>query len=182
MTVNDGKRHGLTVAGFWPDCYIKVRKAYRGVLPSSGRAPFFVGRTLEKMSGDKKKTPKGGNVKRTVIKGVRMTEAEAEVMKKEAEKEHLSEGAWARMKLFDSDHEYIPFEIRSAFGRYLYEIGKIGTNINTVCRNCQMHKSVDAYDVRRLQDSVDALKGYLTMIYETVKGAYGHGSDKTTED
>ena len=134
------------------------------------------------MSGKITKSHKDDSTKRTVIKGIRMTAAEAEVMKREAEKEHLSEGAWARMKLFDSNHEYIPFEVRAAFGRYMYEIGKIGTNINTIARDCQRHKSVDAYDVRRLQESVDELKKYLTEIYETVKGGSGNGSNKTSED
>ena len=120
--------------------------------------------------------------KKTVIKGVRMTKEEAAILRREAEQEHISEGAWIRIRLFNTDHAYIPFEIRSAFNRCVYELGKAGVNINAIARDCQLHKSVDAYDMRRLQSCVDELKRILTETYECVKGVVAGGSDKTAPD
>lgn len=166
-------------AAYW---YSKLRKAYRRSSPAILGGLLFALEGEGEMDGNTRKAKKDDSARKTVTKGVRMTEAEAMVVRTKAEREHLSEGAWMRMKLFDEDHEYIPFEIRSAFGSYLYEIGKAASDIHTVARDCQRHKSVDAYDVRRLQDSVEELKKILTEIYENVKEAVRHGSDKTSED
>ena len=134
---------------------------------------------MDRKNNTGKKKPE---TKRSVVKGIRMTEAEAAIIHEEAKEEHLSEGAWMRIKLFDRNYDYIPFEIRSAFSRCLYDINKAGVNTNTVARDCHRHKSVDAYDVHRLQMSVDEIKKVLMETYECVKGVVQSGSDKTPPD
>ena len=106
---------------------------------------------------------------RSILKGVRMTEAEAVYLKEQADREYMSEGAWIRMKLFDTENEYVPFEIRSIFDRYIYDISKSADKIDSVTKECKMHMSIDAYDLRRLENSVEEVRAILTEIDRNFK-------------
>ena len=106
---------------------------------------------------------------RNILKGIRLTEEEAAILKEEAAREYLSECAWIRMKMFDTEHEYIPFEVRSIFDRYVYDFGKNMDKISTVTKESKMHMSIDAYDLHRLNASISELKGILTEVHECLK-------------
>lgn len=106
---------------------------------------------------------------RNILKGVRLTEEEAAILKRESEHEYLSEGAWIRMKLFDTEKDYIPFMIRSIFDRYMYDVEINMDKFNMVTKECKMHKSIDAYDLRRLNDSINELKRMMAEIHECLK-------------
>jgi len=71
--------------------------------------------------------------KKEIIKPFRMTKAEAEQLKKQAEKRHLTESAYMRLILSQNPNDYP--EIRMNLKSLINEVNRIGNNINQITRN-----------------------------------------------
>lgn len=71
--------------------------------------------------------------KKEIIKPFRMTKIEAEQLKDQAEKRHLTESAYLRLLLSQKPNDYP--EIRANLKGLINEVNRIGTNINQITRN-----------------------------------------------
>ncbi len=123
-----------------------------------------------------------GQETRTQIKGVRLTIEEAQQLEAEAEKEHMKLSELIRIKLFTNRNVFIPYEVRSALGTLLHDSNRIAGNIHSVVKGCQFHKSVDAYDVKKLTEHVDELRNMILSIYELMQKGGCDGSDEAPPD
>lgn len=123
------------------------------------------------------------NSKRTIVKGFRVSIPEAARLKTAARMEHISEGEYIRLKVFSGEDDYIPFELRNALSDTLYEINRCSNGIRSIADGCVMHRSVNAYDVRKLGEEIDALRKQVYELFAHIRGKEGsHGSDKAPPD
>ena len=119
---------------------------------------------------------------RTVIKCVRFTYEEAQQLASEAEKEHMKFSALIRMKIFSDKNVYVPYEVRTALGNLLHDSNRIAGNIHSVVKGCQFHKSVDAYDVKKLTENVDELRTLIMSLYKLMQEGGPNGRDEAPSD
>lgn len=71
--------------------------------------------------------------KRTVIKPFRMTETEAEELRRRAEENGMKESAYLRFLLSQRPRDYP--EIRCLLRKLVSEVNAVGNNINQITRN-----------------------------------------------
>lgn len=71
--------------------------------------------------------------KKKVVKPFRMTEQEAEILKKRAAERGMNESAYLRLLLSQKPNDYP--EIRILLKGLIHEVNAIGNNINQITRN-----------------------------------------------
>lgn len=112
----------------------------------------------------------GEEKKRRITLATKLTEEEAERVRKVAEAKGLTVSELIRLKLLDLP---IPNRIsperlakkNEDFRKLLYEVNKIGVNINQIARYCNKYREVDVYVLEKLLEIERNLKKLLETAY-----------------
>lgn len=99
--------------------------------------------------------------KKSVIKGFRMTDAEAEELSERASEAGMSESDYLRLCLKSSPNDFP--EIRKAIKQLINEINSIGVNVNQIARNSNSGFFVP--------DDKDRLFAYMNRLNALIKKA-----------
>jgi transcriptional regulator with XRE-family HTH domain len=111
-----------------------------------------------------------GKKKRGIRKTIRFTEEEVKKLQRLAEAKGLTISELIRLKVLDLP---IPNRIsperlakkNEDFRKLLYEVNKIGVNINQIARYCNKYREVDVYVLEKLLEIERNLKKLLETAY-----------------
>ena len=107
----------------------------------------------------KRKEGEMAGERRTVVKPFRMTEKEAELLRKNAEKKGMTESEYIRLLLSQKPNDYP--EIRLLLRELINEVNAVGNNINQITRNYNSK-------IYRIEDR-ELLKAYMKKLNFLVK-------------
>lgn len=124
----------------------------------------------------------GKNYKRTIIKTFRCNAEEAVFLSLEAEREKMSEASLIRKKVFTNLKGYIPAEYRDLIGTLIYEVNRVGNNINQVAKEVNTRNGVTTYDIKRLTKYMEEIQGTCFRIYDKLAEVSEGGNNETSAD
>jgi len=109
--------------------------------------------------------------KRVIAVATKLTEEEAGRVKRLARAKGMTTSELLRRAVLNLD---IPERIsperlakrNEVFRRYLYEINRIGTNLNQVAKRCNQYREVDVLVLERIIEIERVLKELVEKIYE----------------
>ena len=105
------------------------------------------------------------NDRRMFVKSFRCNVEEAVFLAREAEREKISEGAFMRKQIFSRMRGYVPEEYRDMIGQLIFEVYKVGNNVNQVTNEVNVRKNVTAYDIKRLIRCLEEIREICFRIY-----------------
>lgn len=115
-------------------------------------------------------------VKRKIVVATKLTEEEAKRVRELAKSKGITVSDFVRSKLLDLP---IPERISperlarksEEFRKFLYEINKIGVNINQIARYCNQYREIDCEVLARLIEIREDLRDLLDKFYLLYLGA-----------
>ncbi len=130
------------------------------------------------MQGNNRKQGNQPEQYRNVQLTVRVTPDEAAWIKNDAWKNRMSMAEYMRVCIFAHQKPKIPAEIGSMLSSLIYEVNKIGNNINQLTKASHGRGYLSQYDRRLLGYQMDALTEELEKIERQIEVIAQDGDNK----
>ena len=120
------------------------------------------------------------NDRRMFVKSFRCNVEEAVFLAREADREKISEGAFMRKQIFSRTRGYVPEEYRDMIGQLIFEVYKVGNNVDQVANEVNIRKNVTAYDIKRLTRCLEEIREACFKIYGMLAAESEYGKARTS--
>lgn len=114
---------------------------------------------------------------------IRLTDDEFGVLEDQRNKCHMNLSVYVRAKLFNGDSiVYYDPALREDFQKLIYEINKIGTNINQIAASVNSKQFSTDDEITTIKQYLKLVSYHEIEIQKLIMGELQHGNNKTIKD
>lgn len=114
---------------------------------------------------------------------IRLTDDEFGVLEDQRNKCHMNLSVYVRAKLLNGDSiVYYDPALREDFQKLIYEINKIGTNINQIAASVNSKQFSTDDEITTIKQYLKLVSHHEIEIQKLIMGELQHGNNKTIKD